>query len=261
MGERLVRFDVVTIFPEMITGHVQYGVLGRAVDNGVVEVGVWNPRDYADNKQGAVDDYLYGGGAGLLMQAPCTCGALKAAKEGQARAGVGRGLAVYLSPQGRPLTQDMVNRTARDHDGLVLLAGRYKGVDERVLAHVDAEWSLGDYVLSGGEIAALAVMDAVARQIEGVVGARDSVERDSFMDGLLDSPHYTRPAECADGAVPAVLLGGDHEAIRRWRLKQALGRTLERRPDLLYGRTLSDEEERLLREYAAEHALVWPISG
>lgn len=157
------------------------------------------------------------------------------------------------------MNQRMVNRVARERDGVVLLAGRYKGVDERVMQDVDEEWSIGDYVMSGGEVAALAVIDAVARQIDGVVGARESVDGDSFMDGLIDAPHYTRPAEYAGRSVPDVLLRGDHEAIRRWRLKQSLGQTLARRPDLLRRRALRDEEDELLREYAAEHGLAWPL--
>ena len=249
-----MRFDIVTLFPQMITDHVAYGVLGRAVDNGLVQIGVWNPREYSDDKHGAVDDYLYGGGTGMLMQAPCVCAAVEAAKAAQPA----NSLAVYLSPQGQPINQDTINRAAQKYDGMVLLAGRYKGVDERVMASMDEEWSLGDYVLSGGEVPALAVIDAVARQIDGVVGARESIVGDSFMDGLLDAPHYTRPAEYQGRAVPDVLLGGDHEAIRRWRLKQALGRTLERRPDLLRKRKMSAEENDLLREYADERALEWP---
>ena len=254
-----MRFDVVTLFPEIITDYVRYGVMGRACESGLIEVGVWNPRDYSDDKHGAVDDDLYGGGAGLLMQAPCVGAALEAAKAQQPTGS----LAVYLSPQGRCLNQNLINETATKYAGLVLLAGRYKGVDERVLAEVDEEWSLGDYVLSGGEVAALAVIDAVARQVEGVVGDRESVETDSFMSGLLDAPHYTRPPEYKGQSVPSELLSGDHELIRRWRLKQALGRTLERRPDLLrariLARALSAEEETLLGEYATEHDLAWPL--
>lgn len=247
-----MRFDIVTVFPQMLREFSTYGVIGRAVENRLIEVGTTDPREYTEDKHGAVDDTLYGGGSGMLMMAPCLCAALCAAKEKQPP----NNLTIYLSPQGRPLDQKQVNRFAREYDGIVMLAGRYKGIDERVLAMTDEEWSVGDYVLSGGEPAAMVVLDAVARQIKGVVGDRESVQSDSFMDGLLDAPHYTRPREYMGMSVPQVLLEGNHREIKRWRLKQSLGRTFVRRPDLLHQRELTAEERELLDEYLAGHGLL-----
>ena len=211
-------------------------------------------RDFTDDNHRTIDDKPYGGGPGMLMMVKPLCKALRAAKAKQS----GNFRTIYLSPQGRRLNQGNVNHLAT-LDGLVLLSGRYKGVDERVVElEVDEEWSLGDYVISGGEPAAMVLIDAVARQREGVLGDEDSARMDSFMAGLLDCPHYTRPAEHESKAVPEVLLEGNHGAIERWRLKHSLGRTLRRRPDLLRGRTFTTEERTLLTEYAKESGLAFP---
>ncbi len=249
-----MRIDVVTVFPEMIESFVRYGVLGRALEKKLLTVKTWNPRDFTRDNHRTVDDKPYGGGPGMLMMAAPLCKALRAAKERQR----GDFRTIYLSPQGRRLDQDGVNRLAAG-DGLVLLSGRYKGVDERAVElEVDEEWSLGDYVISGGEPAAMVLIDAIARQREGVLGDEDSARLDSFMTGLLDCPHYTRPAAYEGKAVPEVLLEGNHDVIRRWRLKQSLGRTLQRRVDLLAGRVFTTEEKALLSEYAKENGLDFP---
>lgn len=243
-----MRIDVVTLFPERVAAVTQYGVTGRASERGMLELATWNPRDYTQDRYRTVDDRPYGGGPGMvLLYAPLrdTIRAAQAAAPQPVRR-------VLLSPQGRRLEQTKIREWAAG-ERLLLVTGRYEGVDERLVAHeIDEEVSLGDFVMSGGEIAAMAVVDAVARLLPGVVGAAASVEQDSFSDGLLDCPHYTRPERVDGLEVPAVLLGGDHAAIRRWRHKQALGRTFERRPDLLEGRELDAEERALLEEYLAE---------
>ncbi|MHB1268567.1 MAG: tRNA (guanosine(37)-N1)-methyltransferase TrmD [Acidithiobacillus ferriphilus] len=232
-----MRFDVITIFPGLIHGYLQEGIVGRALTRGLIEVQTWNPRDFSDSTYRRVDDRPFGGGPGLLA-------AIAAAR--QANPGVP---VIYLSPQGRRLQQQAVQDFAV-LPGLILLAGRYEGVDERVLAAVDAEWSIGDYVLAGGELPALVLMEAVARQLPGLLGHADSAAEDSFAaSGLLDCPHYTRPEVVAGASVPEVLLSGDHGCIRRWRLQQSLGRTAERRPDLLEQRGLQAGEKELLEEY------------
>lgn len=244
-----MRVDVVTLFPELVAAIGQCGVTGRAVERGLVELVCWNPRDYARDRHRTVDDRPYGGGPGMVMKV----GPLREAI-GAARAADPRPVrATYLSPQGRRLDQRGVEALARC-DRLLLVAGRYEGIDERLVGvDIDDELSVGDYVLSGGEPAAMVVVDAVARLLPGVLGDAASAGADSFADGLLDHPHYTRP-EVLDGrGVPEVLLAGDHAAIRRWRLKTALGRTWERRPDLIEARALSDEEQQLLNEYLDEH--------
>jgi tRNA (guanine37-N1)-methyltransferase len=246
----LKRIDVVTLFPELVRAVVGSGVTGRAADAGLVELVTWNPRDFALDRHRTVDDRPYGGGPGMVMSYPPLRDAIRAAR---AAAPDGSRVA-YLSPQGRRLDQAGVEELA-SRTGLILVAGRYEGIDERLVeAEIDEEWSLGDFVLSGGEIAAMAIVDAVTRLIPGALGDADSAEQDSFVDGLLDCPHYTRP-EVADGrTVPAVLLSGDHAAIARWRRKQALGRTWQRRPDLLEQVALDEEQQRLLDEYIAEQA-------
>jgi tRNA (guanine37-N1)-methyltransferase len=246
----LKRIDVVTLFPELVRTVVGSGVTGRAADAGLLELVTWNPRDFALDRHRTVDDRPYGGGPGMVMSYPPLRDAIRAAR---AAAPDGSRVA-YLSPQGRRLDQAGVEELA-SRTGLILVAGRYEGIDERLVeAEIDEEWSLGDFVLSGGEIAAMAIVDAVTRLIPGALGDADSAEQDSFVDGLLDCPHYTRP-EVADGrTVPAVLLSGDHAAIARWRRKQALGRTWQRRPDLLEQVALDEEQQRLLDEYIAEQA-------
>ncbi|MEW8014240.1 MAG: tRNA (guanosine(37)-N1)-methyltransferase TrmD [Candidatus Sedimenticola endophacoides] len=239
-----MRFDVVTLFPELFQALIGEGVTGRALERGQAELALWNPRDYTHDVHRTVDDRPYGGGPGMVMKAE----PLRTAIE-QARAVAPAAAVIYLSPQGRRFDQAAA-REMSGRQGLILVAGRYEGIDERVIGrHVDEEWSIGDYVLSGGELPALVLMDAVIRLIPGVLGAADSAEQDSYTDGLLDCPHYTRP-EVYDGeAVPQVLLSGNHEAIRRWRLQQSLGRTWLRRPDLLQGRELSAEGRFLLDEF------------
>ncbi|MDD5378826.1 MAG: tRNA (guanosine(37)-N1)-methyltransferase TrmD [Acidithiobacillus sp.] len=239
-----MRFDVLTIFPGLIHGYLQEGIVGRALTRGLIEVHTWNPRDFSDSAYRRVDDRPFGGGPGMLMMAPPLLAAIAAARQANSGAPV-----IYLSPQGQRLQQRAVQDFAAA-PGLILLAGRYEGIDERVLAAVDAEWSIGDYVLAGGELPALVLMEAVARQLPGLLGHADSAAEDSFAaSGLLDCPHYTRPEVVAGEGVPEVLLSGDHGRIRRWRLQQSLGRTAERRPDLLERRGLRPDEQILLEEY------------
>ncbi len=251
MGPRVLRrIDVVTLFPDLVRAVVGSGVTGRAAEAGLLELVTWNPRDYAPDRHRTVDDRPYGGGPGMVMLFAPLREAIRAAR---AEAPAGSRVA-YLSPQGRRLDQAGIEALAA-RPGLILVAGRYEGIDERLVdAEIDEEWSLGDFVLSGGELAAMAVVDAVTRLIPGALGDADSAEQDSFVDGLLDCPHYTRP-EVPDGrTVPAVLLSGDHAAIARWRSKQALGRTWLRRPDLLDRVALDEEQQRLLEEFIAEQA-------
>ena len=243
-------FGVVTLFPEMIQALTGQGVSGRAVKQEKVSVTCWNPRDYAYDNYQTVDDRPYGGGPGMLMKIQPLKDAIHAAK---AAAGEGA-KGIYMSPQGRKLDQEGVLELAQ-HDKLILVAGRYEGIDERLIeAEVDEEWSVGDFVLSGGELPAMTLMDAVIRLVPGVLGHELSAQQDSFMDGLLDCPHYTRPEVYEGEAVPEVLLSGNHEKIRQWRLKQALGRTWQRRPDLLAELELTTEQRKLLTEYLDENA-------
>lgn len=238
----------VSLFPDMFDAVLDYGVTGRAVRDGLLSVENWNPRDFTHDRHRTVDDRPYGGGPGMLMKVEPLQDAIAAAK---VSAG-GSAEVVYLSPQGEPLNQSVVASLARE-ERLILVAGRYEGIDERLIAKaVDREISLGDFVLSGGELAAMAIVDAVTRLIPGALGHAQSAEQDSFSDGLLDCPHYTRPEVFQGESVPPVLLGGNHEAIRRWRLKQALKKTLHRRPDLLQHRTLSEEECELLDQILNE---------
>jgi tRNA (guanine37-N1)-methyltransferase len=240
---------VVTLFPQMFEAITQYGVTGRAVKQGIMQLQCWNPRDFTTDKHRTVDDRPYGGGPGMLMMVQPLSDAIRAAKQA-----VGEGVhTVYLSPQGRKLDQQGVAELAR-HSKLLLVAGRYEGIDERVIeSEIDAEWSIGDYVLSGGELPAMTLIDAVSRLVPGVLGHEQSAEQDSFASGLLDCPHYTRPEVLSDKQVPAVLLSGNHENIRRWRLKQSLGRTWLRRPDMLNLLALTEEQRRLLAEFQQEH--------
>jgi tRNA (guanine37-N1)-methyltransferase len=244
-----VRWDVVTLFPEMIRSALDFGVTGRAVERGLVELATWNPRDYTSDRHRTVDDRPYGGGPGMVMKPEPLSAAIRDAREWS---GPGSRV-VYLSPQGRRLDQELAAELATRR-GVILVAGRYEGVDERVLETlVEEEISIGDYVLSGGELAALVVIDAVTRLLPGVLGDAASAQADSFSSGLLDYPHFTRPEEFEGRTVPSVLLGGNHEAIRRWRLKEALGRTWQRRPELLAEEKLTKLERRLLEEYISEH--------
>ncbi|HSF21795.1 MAG TPA: tRNA (guanosine(37)-N1)-methyltransferase TrmD [Burkholderiales bacterium] len=249
----MYQFDVVTLFPEMFESVTGSGVTGRARERKLYELVLWNPRSFAVNSYRTVDDRPYGGGPGMVMMAEPLEKALTAARQRQESAGVTRTRTVYLSPQGRPLEHRRVMEYAA-LQGLTLLAGRYEGVDERLIARaVDEEISLGDYVLTGGELAAMVVIDAVVRQMPGALGDADSAGQDSFANGLLDCPHYTRPEVYEGEEVPPVLLSGNHAEIARWRLKQALGRTWRRRPELLEKRGLSAEERMLLDEYKQEN--------
>ncbi|MFT3807330.1 tRNA (guanosine(37)-N1)-methyltransferase TrmD [Arenimonas sp.] len=246
-----MQFGVITLFPEFVTTAVQVGVLGRAVAREQVAIRAVNPRDFADDVRKTVDDRPYGGGPGMVLKVEPTRSALRAA-----RAALPAGSrCVYLGADGAPLTQAKVAELAA-LPGLLLLAGRYEGVDERLLStEVDETISIGDYVLSGGELPALVLIDAIVRTLPGVLGDEASAQQDSFMTGLLDWPHYTRPDVFEDMPVPEVLIGGNHEAIRRWRLKQALGRTWIRRPDLLAAKALTAEERALLVEFRAEQVV------
>lgn len=249
-----MRIDIVSLFPEFVAQCASFGVVGRAVERGLLSIHGTNPRDYAEGNYRRVDDRPFGGGPGMVMLIDPLRRALQAARDG----GEGPARVVYMSPQGRRLDQPMVRRLASE-PRLVLLCGRYEGVDERLLrAEVDEEVSIGDYVLSGGELAAAVVVDAIARLQDGALNDAESAVQDSFEDGLLDCPHYTRPVEHELGGVPDVLLSGDHARIARWRRMQALGRTAERRPDLLEGRALSKADRALLEEYRRLASLPGP---
>ncbi|HDV7288341.1 tRNA (guanosine(37)-N1)-methyltransferase TrmD [Pasteurella multocida] len=241
---------IISLFPEMFKAITEFGVTGRAVKQNLLQVRCWNPRDFTHDKHKTVDDRPYGGGPGMLMMVQPLRDAIQAAK-----AEVGEGAKViYLSPQGRKLDQAGVKELAQ-HQKLILLCGRYEGIDERLIeTEVDEEWSVGDYVLTGGELPAMTLIDAVARFIPGVLGKQASANEDSFAEGLLDCPHYTRP-EVLDGlAVPPVLMSGNHEEIRKWRLRQSLERTWLRRPELLESLALTDEQRKLLKQIKAEHS-------
>lgn len=248
----MLQFDAITLFPQMFDAFTASGVIGRAREKGIYQVVAWNPRDFAHNAYRTVDDRPYGGGPGMVMMPEPLGKALAAASQRQKSTGVKQPRVIHLSPQGRLLNHDRVMELAAEQ-GMVLLAGRYEGVDERVIAReVDDEISIGDYVVSGGELAAMVVIDCIVRQLPGVLGDAESASQDSFVNGLLDCPHYTRPEVYEGEPVPQVLLSGNHAEIRRWRLKQALGRTWQRRPDLLLRRALSEDERGLLEEFKQE---------
>jgi len=245
-----MRIAVVSLFPVMLREALMHGVLGRAVERGLLDVACFDPRDHATDVHRTVDDRPYGGGPGMVLKVEPLRGALGSALT-SVPAGSRR---VYLGADGRRFDQGTA-RAAREWPGLVLLAGRYEGVDERFIeSEIDEVWSIGDYVLSGGELPALVVIDAIARLIPGVLGSAESAVQESFSDGLLDWPHYTRPPALGERAVPAALTSGDHAAIQRWRLRQALGRTWLRRPELLEQRGMSGEERQLLEEFKIERA-------
>jgi tRNA (guanine37-N1)-methyltransferase len=250
-----MQIGLVTLFPEMFDAVTEHGITGRAVKQNLLTVQKWNPRDFTYDKHRTVDDRPYGGGPGMVMKVEPLREAIHAAKQAMASAGEGAKQAkvIYLSPQGRALDQAGVEQLAAEEQ-LILVAGRYEGIDERLIEmEVDEEWSIGDYVLSGGELAAMVLIDTVVRQIPGALGHELSAQEDSFAEGLLDCPHYTRPETLDEREVPEVLLSGDHENIRRWRLKQALGRTWLRRPELLEQREQTAEEQALLADYIREH--------
>jgi tRNA (guanine37-N1)-methyltransferase len=238
-----VKVGVVTLFPEMFAAVTDYGISSRAFNNGLLTLECWNPRSFTHDKHQTVDSRPYGGGPGMVMMIEPLQAALQAARTALPNAKV-----IYLSPQGKTLDQKAVKDFAT-RDELIMLCGRYEGIDERLLQReVDEEWSIGDYVLSGGELPAMVLLDAVVRLIPGALGHEESAEQDSFSKGLLDCPHYARPDLYEDMAVPAVLLSGNHAEIKRWRLQQALQRTRQRRPDLLVKRQLNAEEIQLLKE-------------
>lgn len=246
------RFDVITLFPEMFAALTASGITRRAAERGLYELAFHNPRDFVFDAHRTVDDRPYGGGPGMVMMAEPLEKAIGVARSAQRRQFGNDGHVVYLSPQGKRLDHDKVLELGA-RAGLILLCGRYEGVDQRLIDRcVDEEISLGDFVLSGGELPAMVLLDAIIRHLPGALNDADSAEQDSFVDGLLDCPHYTRPETYQDARVPDVLLSGNHAAIRRWRLKEALGRTWRHRPDLLVGRTLSKEEKSLLDEYRQE---------
>jgi len=248
-----MKFDVVTLFPEMVESVANVGVLGRAIKNGQIQLNSWNPRDYTQDKHRTVDDRPYGGGPGMLMKVEPLKAAIEDAKKSAAASNI-HSKVIYMSPQGKPVTQQDVQAMA-EQPGLILIAGRYEGIDERIIeSYVDEEWSIGDYVLSGGELPALVLIDAVARMLPGVLGDEKSAQQDSFMQGFLDCPHYTRPEEIDGRSVPDVLLSGNHRDIDEWRLKQSLGRTWLRRPDLLEALNLTDEQKQLLDTFKKEHS-------
>ena len=244
-----MQIDVVTLFPEMFKVLSDYGITGRAISRGIVDLGFWNPRDYSEDAHNTVDDRPYGGGPGMVLMMKPLREAIRRARNSTDKPA----RVVYLSPQGRKLDQKAMKEMA-GNQRIVLVCGRYEGVDERLIsAEVDEEWSIGDYVLSGGELAAMVCIDGMTRLLPDALGHELSAEQDSFVSGLLDHPHYTRPEKVDGISVPNILLSGDHAAINRWREKQSLGRTWLRRPDLLEKLELSAEQQQLLDEFVREH--------
>lgn len=243
-----LTIGVITLFPKMFEA-LKYGVIGRALKHNFLTLHFWNPRDYATDIHCTVDDRPYGGGPGMVMKFEPLATAIKAAK-----AKLGESTKVIcLSPQGQLLNQEAIKKKAQDSTSIILLAGRYEGIDERLIeAQVDEEWSIGDYIISGGELPAMILIDSLTRLLPETLGHEDSASQDSFTSGLLDYPQYTRPEKIANRPVPEVLLSGDHAAIARWRLKQALGRTWQRRQDLIKRHTISENERRLLDEFIEE---------
>ncbi len=254
----LKRIDVITLFPEMFDA-IKVGITGRAIRNGLIELGLTNPRDFTSDKHKTVDDRPYGGGPGMLMKVEPLKDAILSVKKNSSgiqskeiQSKDKQTKVVYLSPQGQPLTQNIVKELS-NNEQLILLAGRYEGVDERLIEHyVDYECSIGDYVLSGGELPAMVLIDSLIRLIPGALGHNESASSDSFYAGLLDHPHYTRPEDFEGEWVPQVLLSGNHKKIDQWRLKQSLGRTWQRRPDLLADREMSEQEQQLLQAFIQE---------
>ena len=264
-----MRFDLITLFPEMFVPTLSSGVVGRAVESGIIKVNLWNPRDFTRDRHKTVDDRPYGGGPGMLMKVQPLQDAILAAKKQDLTSSHSdifendfesindsaqklSTRTIYLSPQGNKLDYKKV-LSLLQYDVLILVSGRYEGVDERLInAEIDEEISIGDFVLSGGELASMVLLDAVSRLVPGVLGHKDSAVEDSFVNGLLDHPHYTRPDTFQDQPVPEILLSGDHEKIRKWRLKQSLGKTWLRRPDLLKNIELNTEQQLLLQEFIKE---------
>jgi tRNA (guanine37-N1)-methyltransferase len=248
----MMRFDVVTIFPEMFDALLDHGITRRAMDAGVFALKAWDPRQFATDNYRRIDDRPYGGGPGMVMMAEPLQAALEAAKAAQREAGVAAPQVVLMSPQGERLDEALVRQLSAE-PGLVVIAGRYEGVDERLVRRsVDREVSIGDYVTSGGELPAMVLIDCIVRRLPGSLNDAESASQDSFSAGLLDWPHYTRPEEWNGAKVPDVLLSGNHAAIARWRRKQALGRTWDRRPELIDEKSLAREDRQLLEEYRRE---------
>jgi tRNA (guanine37-N1)-methyltransferase len=251
-----MNIHVISIFPEMFSAITDHGVIARAIKQNVLNVTLHNPRDYALDKHSTVDGRPYGGGPGMVMMPEVMTKVIEAAIFAVKANAVGKSKVVYLSPQGRRFNHDAAKDFALQSgvNSLILIAGRYEGIDERVLSrYIDEEWSVGDYVLSGGELPAMIMIDAIARLLPSSLGNSESAEQDSFADGLLDCPHYTRPENFDGDSVPQVLMSGDHQAIERWRLKQSLGRTWLRRPDLLVNKNLTSDEMQLLNEFKLEN--------
>lgn len=241
----MLQVGVISLMPEMFEA-LQHGITGRAIEQQLLNIRCWNPRDWAEGTYRQVDDKPYGGGPGMVMMYKPLDAAIRQAKSELPQSVK----TVYLSPQGRKIDQELIRQQAKQRQHLLLIAGRYEGIDERVISsHVDEEWSLGDFVLSGGELAAMVLIDAITRLLPGSLGDPGSAEQDSFSNCLLDHPHYTRPAEIDGMAVPDVLLQGDHKLIERWRRKQALGQTWLKRPDLLENFELTESDARLLKEF------------
>jgi tRNA (guanine37-N1)-methyltransferase len=248
-----MHFDVITIFPAMFEAVSRHGITRRALEEGGFDLKLWDPRDFTTDNYRRVDDRPYGGGPGMVMMAEPLLACVEAARRRQRGAGVESPRVILMSPQGERLTEAIVASLAAE-PGLILVAGRYEGVDERLVERsVDREISIGDYVTSGGELPAMVVIDCVVRRLPGSLNDAESASQDSFSQGLLDWPQYTRPEQWQEARVPEVLLSGNHEAIARWRRKQALGRTWERRPELIAERPLSKEDRQLLEEYRREH--------
>ena len=250
-----MQLGIVSLFPEMFTAVTEHGISGRAVRSGLMNLELFNPRDYTTDKHRTVDDKPFGGGPGMLMKTEPLMASIAAARQAVSqKQTTGESVKViYLSPQGKTLKQDSIIDLAK-REGMVLLCGRYQGIDNRVLvSEIDEEWSLGDFVISGGELAAMTLIDAMTRFQPGALGDEGSALEDSFSNGLLHSPEYTRPQSIDGSDVPKVLLSGDHEAIRKWRLKQSLGATWLKRPDLLQAMSLELEQEELLEQFKQDY--------
>lgn len=242
-----MKVDVITLLPELVKQVIGYGVVGRAADQGLLQLNCWNPRDYTQDRHRTVDDRPYGGGPGMLMKVQPLQDTIRAVRQHSPEARL-----IYLSPQGKAVKQETLARQVVK-GAVIFLCGRYEGIDERLLQQeVDEEWSIGDYVISGGELAAMVCIDAMTRLIPGALGHALSAQQDSFSEGLLDCPHYTRPEEFQGMKVPAVLMNGNHRQIQDWREKQSLGRTWQRRPDLLENIDLDDRQQALLNDYIDE---------
>lgn len=246
-----MRFDVITLFPDMVRSAIAVGITGRAIESKIIDLFLWNPRDFTVDKHRTVDDRPYGGGPGMVMKYQPVHDALAAAKHVCGKTGK----VVYLSPQGKTISQELLAQAAQ-MQRLILIAGRYEGIDERIIEKdCDEEWSLGDFVLSGGELAALVIIDGITRLLPGALGDDESATQDSYADGLLDCPHYTRPQQINGASVPSVLMNGNHADIKRWRLQQALGKTWQKRPDLLDKKELTEEQKLLLKEFIKQSEL------